>query len=201
MAPRRRPTPPRSPATLLDAGAVAAGDPWSGYLERFEPAYRAELDAFQERGGALAFIHYAVDGYKAPDAFARRIGLAWQNGRSRFRHGPVDLTITDPKHPITRGLEKLHLEDETYWDLAGDPKAITVLATAVEDRKEWPILWTKEAGKGRVFGCIPGHYTWTFDDPLFRLVLLRGMAWAVGEPADRWADLALEGASTARVAP
>ena len=36
----------RTPATFLDAGAAAAGDTWSGYLERFEPAYRAELEAF-----------------------------------------------------------------------------------------------------------------------------------------------------------
>jgi myo-inositol 2-dehydrogenase/D-chiro-inositol 1-dehydrogenase len=37
---------PRTPATLLDPEAVPAGAGWTGYLERFEPAYRAELDAF-----------------------------------------------------------------------------------------------------------------------------------------------------------
>lgn len=53
----------------------------------------------------------------------------------------------------------------------------------------------REAGKGRVFVCIPGHFTWTFDDPAFRvLLLLRGMAWASGEPLDRWPELAPVGA-------
>lgn len=37
---------PRTPATPLDRDAWAPAAPWSGYLERFEPAYRAELDAF-----------------------------------------------------------------------------------------------------------------------------------------------------------
>ncbi|HEX2765625.1 MAG TPA: Gfo/Idh/MocA family oxidoreductase [Candidatus Limnocylindria bacterium] len=38
---------PRTPADLLDADAPApARQRWSGYLERFEPAYRAELEAF-----------------------------------------------------------------------------------------------------------------------------------------------------------
>jgi hypothetical protein len=31
-------------------------------------------------------------------------------------------------------------------------------------------------------------------DPLFRVLVLRGMAWAAGEPADRWTDLAAVGA-------
>jgi myo-inositol 2-dehydrogenase / D-chiro-inositol 1-dehydrogenase len=37
---------PRTPATFLDPGAAPAVAGWTGYLERFEPAYRAELDAF-----------------------------------------------------------------------------------------------------------------------------------------------------------
>lgn len=38
---------PRTPADLLDADAPrGAPERWSGYLERFEPAYRAELEAF-----------------------------------------------------------------------------------------------------------------------------------------------------------
>jgi myo-inositol 2-dehydrogenase/D-chiro-inositol 1-dehydrogenase len=38
---------PRTPVERLDADATpGAAEPWSGYLERFEPAYRAELEAF-----------------------------------------------------------------------------------------------------------------------------------------------------------
>ena len=45
-----------------------------------------------------------------------------------------------------------------------------------------------------MFVCIPGHFTWTFDDPLFRVLLLRGMAWAAGEPVDRFQPLVFPGA-------
>ena len=75
----------------------------------------------------------------------------------------------------------------------GDAKDVHVLATAVEEGKPWPMLWTYEVGKGRVFCCVLGHYTWTFDDPLFRVLLLRGMAWAAKEPAPRFEELALKG--------
>ena len=46
---------------------------------------------------------------------------------------------------------------------------------------------------GRVFGCILGHYSWTFDDPIFRIVFLRGLAWTAGCSFDRFAPLVTEG--------
>jgi type 1 glutamine amidotransferase len=152
------------------------------------------LDTFLERGGGLVLLHYAVNGQKAPDEFARRIGLAWQPGRSKFRHGALDLTFATGNHPITAGFRTLHLVDESYWDLVGDPASVQVLATAVEDGAPRPLLWTRQAGKGRVFCSIPGHYTWTFDDPLFRILILRGIAWTAGVPVDRFRDLATQGA-------
>ena len=60
-----------------------------------------------------------------------------------------------------------------------------------------PLFWTLEPSKGRVFVSIPGHFAWTFDDPLFRLLLLRGIAWAAGEPVDRFNELAPLGARIA----
>jgi putative heme-binding domain-containing protein len=153
-----------------------------------------ELDAFLQRGGGLVYIHYAVDGHADVDALQARIGLAWRGGTSRFRHGPLDLDFTGSKHPIARGFGKLSLVDESYWNLAGDPRKIDVLATAVEDGVARPLLWARQAGKGRVFVSIPGHYTWTFDDPLFRLLLLRGIAWTAGESVDRLNELATLGA-------
>jgi putative heme-binding domain-containing protein len=165
------------------------------------PGWTAErgkdLDAFLERGGGLVDIHYAVEGRKDVEALAQRIGLAWKGGVSRFRHGPLELSFPDAKHPITRGFDKLRLVDESYWELAGDPKRVHLLATGVEEKAARPLLWAREQGKGRVFVSIPGHYTWTFDDPLFRILLLRGMAWAAGESVDRFNDLATQGARLA----
>jgi putative heme-binding domain-containing protein len=158
----------------------------------------ALLDAFLARGGGMVYLHYAVNGRSAPEELARRIGLSWRDGGSRFRHGPLDLAFKSPDHPITAGFRNLHLEDESYWELVGDPGGVNVLATSLEDGRPRPLLWTREAGRGRVFVSIPGHYTWTFDDPLFRTLILRGIAWTSHEPADRFRALMTLGA---RVAP
>jgi putative heme-binding domain-containing protein len=154
-----------------------------------------DIDAFLERGGGLDYIHYAVDGGADSPGFAQRIGLAWQGGKSKFRHGPLDLGFeTGTKHPIGRNFDKVHFEDESYWQLAGDPKKINLLASGLEDGKPQPLFWTLEPGKGRVVVSIPGHFAWTFDDPLFRILLLRGIAWAAREPVDRFNELATVGA-------
>ena len=68
-----------------------------------------------------------------------------------------------------------------------------MLATGDEEGKPQPLFWTREHGKGRVFVSIPGHFTWTFDDPLYRILLLRGIAWSAGESVDRFNELATIG--------
>lgn len=152
-------------------------------------------DALLARGGGIVVFHYAVEGRKTADDVAARIGLAWKRPGSKFRHGTLDLIFDEStKHPISRNFTRLHLHDESYWNLAGDLSKLTVLATAVEDGTPQPIVWTKEAGTGRVFGSLLGHYAWTFDDPLVRILLLRGIAWAAHQPVDRFNALAWPGA-------
>jgi type 1 glutamine amidotransferase len=158
----------------------------------------ADIDAFLERGGGLVYVHWAVDGQKDAPGFAKRIGLAWGNG-AKFRHGPLDLAFNkDAKHPVARNFDKLHLVDESYWQLQGQLPKDRVIASGVEDKQPQPLFWSLEHGKGRVFVSIPGHYSWSFDDPLFRVLLLRGMAWSMREPVDRFNDLVWPGADMAK---
>ena len=69
-----------------------------------------------------------------------------------------------------------------------------MIGTGVEDGQPRPLFWARQVGKGRVFVSIPGHFTWTFDDPLFRVLILRGIAWTAKEPVDRFNELATLGA-------
>ena len=163
-------------------------------------ARASELDAFLARGGGLVLLHYAINGRDAVAEYAQRTGLAWRDGASRFRHGAVDLAFTKGGHEITRGLklDSLHLVDETYWNLEGDPASIDVLATSNEEGEPRPQLWTRVAGRGRIFVSLLGHYRWTFDDPLYRALLLRAIAWTAHQPVERLESLATVGARIER---
>jgi len=162
----------------------------------WNPASAALLDTYQKRGGGLVYLHWGIEGGTHPVPLAERVGLAFSF--SKFRHGPLDIVFNDAKHPITRGFQRLSFIDESYWALKGDPARLSILASSMEDQAPQPQLWTFEREKSRIFGCIPGHYTWTFDDPLYRLLVLRGICWAAKEAdVERLSELALIGARIA----
>jgi putative heme-binding domain-containing protein len=153
------------------------------------------LDAYQKRGGGLVYLHYGIEGGADPLGLAERVGLSFH--ASAFRHGEMDLVFSDTTHPITQGFSRLNFVDESYWALKGDPSRIHVLAGSKEDGEPRPQVWTMEREKGRVFVCIPGHFMWTFDDPLYRILVLRGVAWAAREDVNRFNELATIGAHIA----
>lgn len=152
-----------------------------------------DVDAFLGRGGGLVCVHSAVIPQKAPLELAARIGLAWEPGKTKFRHGALEMDWA--AHPITAGLPKAKFVDESYWPLVGDASKVQMLGTTVEEGAPRAMAWTAETGKGRAFSTLLGHYTWTFDDPYFRILLLRGMAWAAREPMGRFESAVLDGAT------
>lgn len=157
---------------------------------RWDAHRAASMDPFLARGGGAVYIHWAVDGRGGEHEFAKRIGLASLGGSISYRHGPLLIDFShNPEHPISRNLGEVDWVDESYWRLRGDPSKINLLGTGVEDGEPRPLFWTMEHGRGRVFVSIPGHYMWTFDDPIFRTVLLRGVAWAGHRNVDRFNEL------------
>ncbi|MEX0611888.1 MAG: ThuA domain-containing protein [Pirellulales bacterium] len=152
----------------------------------------AAIDPFLARGGGLVYIHWAVDGRGQQDEMAKRIGMSALGGGIRYRHGELNIDFSPAaEHPIARNFSNIRWLDESYWSLAGDPGQITLLGTSQEEGQPQPQFWTVERGRGRVFVSIPGHYMWTFDDPAFRTLLLRGIAWVGRRDVDRFNELVL----------
>ncbi len=159
---------------------------------RWDDARAAAIDPFLARGGGLVYIHWAVDGRGGQDEMAKRIGLAALGGQIRYRHGELNIDFSPSSdHPIARNFERVRWVDESYWQLVGDTKKIRLIGTSIEDGQPRPQFWTVQRGRGRVFVSIPGHYMWTFDDPAFRTLLLRGMAWVGHRDVDRFNHLVM----------
>lgn len=159
----------------------------------------AQLDAFLARGGGAVVLHSALISDNDPESLAKRWGLAAQPVRTKYRHGPLELTFSaNGDQPLVAGVAKLPLTDEPYWPMIGDPQQVRVLATTVEDGQERPMIWTFEPGRGRVFASIIGHYLATYDEPQFRRLLLRGIAWAAGEPPYRLQQVTAQATAAAQ---
>jgi type 1 glutamine amidotransferase len=193
---------------------------WNGvdlavfYLKtKWTASQLADIKAIQDRGAGVVTIHWAIGCDQEWDNHANRFGLSYR--AASFRHGKVNLKLAEKEHQILLGLPKeMQFVDEPYWPFIGDKSKVDVLATSDEmiqrgddraknpgdDRVETiPVFWTYEAPdtKGRTFVSIFGHYMWTFDDPFFRLMLLRGMAWAAKDEVYRFDKLAIDGVKLA----
>jgi len=160
-----------------------------------------QVRQYLARGKGLVVIHAAT--WTKPKPSAEAGALLGVGGFEKYRHGVVKLRIERPKHPICLGLPRqIELDDETYWPATPDPTApgYTVLATSPEQSnpggatQPQVMFWTCKPERGRVFGCVLGHFTWTFDDPYVRMLLLRGIAWAGGTNPYRFDPQVLQGA-------
>lgn len=179
-----------------DVIAINSHNPaWSAERDPARVAALGEqMDAFLARGGGFVSIHWLVNAGPNSGALAQRLGLAWGKG-AKYRHGATDWVL-DKNHPLAAGFTDFRIPDESYWHLGGDLTAAQaqILATSLEEAEPRPQMWTREVGPGRVFVSIPGHFTWTHDDPLYRILILRGMMWSAKQPLDRLAPLSVIGA-------
>ena len=157
--------------------------------------HQQQIEAFLNRGGGLVLSHYVL--WNASPALADLLGLAKGND-SHYKHKVITLKLPPSPHPIMHGLPgTFTLADECFWNLQGDRRRVTALATSDEivgDKvSAEPVIWAHEHGKGRVVASTLGHFDWTFDDPFFRTILLRGIAWAAGESPYRFDPLIRRG--------
>ncbi|MPY88186.1 MAG: hypothetical protein GEU99_09705 [Luteitalea sp.] len=156
------------------------------------PDERPRLDAFLQRGGGLVVLH---DGMCGDDAtwFAGVAGGAKQHGEKNWWRGVVKMRLEDRAHPILQGTSDFEMDDEMFFLLRKAPD-MHVLATAPHpsaqpDEELVPQLWTYEktlpGGQPyRAFVSLQGHYHSSFELEPYRLLLLRGIAWAGKRPTD-----------------
>ncbi len=171
------------------------------------------IDAYQKRGGGLIILHMALQEGTGAE-FSKRIGLAMgqrdpaiPTTYAGLLAWPVTVTPAGHNSPILKDLPaKIKFEDELYWPMFGDQTRVTTLVTSPAfpagkqssrlpesleelDGKAWPVMWTTEVGQGKVFGSVLGHNFFTFNDPYFRIILLRAIAWTMDESFDPFKPL------------
>jgi len=145
----------------------------------------ANRDAFLawiESGKALVGIHAAADTFHGWPAFISLLGAEFDYHKEQAK---VKVLIDDPKSPDTEGLvAPIELFDEIYLYKSFDRARVHMLLSL--DRHPntgepgfYPIAWTREQGKGRVFYTAPGHRDEVVDSEWFGRHLLGGIRWSL----------------------
>lgn len=128
---------------------------------------------FVDRGGSLLLLHPGTwrnwPDWMGHDEFAG--GAA----SSHEAFAAFDVTIADPKHPLCASVPAtFRIEDELYRiELSRNAPDVVVLAKgrSISTGLEYPVLWTRVHGQGRVVGFTLGHDGRAHEHAAFRTLL------------------------------
>ena len=153
-----------------------------GFWKEAEPSEQAKsgLLDYVKNGGGIVALHFACSAFQDWEEYGVLLGRVWKKGVGG--HGPYGefgVTIKDPSHPITKGLDDFKTEDELYSKLTGDQQ-IEVLASAYSDwsKQVEPIVFVKQYGKGRVVQNVLGHSMDSKQNESYQRLLINGVEWA-----------------------
>jgi len=105
-------------------------------------------------------------------------------GATFIKHDEVDiriqLRVTDRNHPITKQLpESFQVHSELYQStpLAADCHLLAV-AKEKNAAHEYPSVWTKKYGAGRVVTILPAHWPDSYRSKDFQKLIVEAVRWA-----------------------
>ncbi|HET9830624.1 MAG TPA: ThuA domain-containing protein [Vicinamibacterales bacterium] len=86
------------------------------------------------------------------------------------------------QHPVFKAP---YSRDKVHVVMRLDPESLSAADRARRPDGDFPVVWARQYGKGRVFNVGWGHPDATWDDPHFQAMMLEGIKWALGVlPAD-----------------
>lgn len=151
-------------------------------------AARENLQRYVANGGGLVSVHFACGAWHGEwPEFQNIVGRVWHgSGPGKPQHdprGPFMVNIVDKDHPVTRGLADFQTDDELYTCLTGDaPIHILADANSKVDKKDHPMAFVREYGKGRVFLTTLGHDVKAFTNSSVPQLIRQGCAWVADGP-------------------
>jgi uncharacterized protein len=178
---------------LLDSSALDGYDAVVLHFMNWEQpapgiAAREKLRKRVDEGMGLMLVHFACGAFQDWPQFQELAGRVWDPKlRGHDPYGEFEVKVTDPEHPVTRGLSNFRIVDELYTCLTGvRPVRVVAAARSAVDGKDYPMAFVHQFGRGRVFHSVLGHDAQALRNPGAAALMRRGCAWVAGltsEPA------------------
>ncbi|MGH9889051.1 MAG: ThuA domain-containing protein [bacterium] len=135
-----------------------------------------------EAGHAFVGIHAATDTFPG---FPRYLDMIGGQFADHGEQTEVELRVADARHPATSAIGPARkVKDEIYQFKRFDPARVHLLLSLDKHPETgapgvFPLAWTREAGKGRVFYTALGHREDVIASDWFRQHLQGGILWAL----------------------
>jgi uncharacterized protein len=157
------------------------------YERQITPKQQENFLKLLDKGVGLVILHHANDAYPNWPEYVKISGVEWHNGPweqngvkmkpSGWKNGvQFKIHLSDPNHPITRGLADYDFVDETYCRTSVDP-GVHALLTTDEPSSDKTIGWVKTYRNSNVCYIQSGHDQTAYHNPNYRTLVVRAIRW------------------------
>ena len=136
---------------------------------------RDGLTSYLWTGGGLVSVH--ISPASCPDwtEIKKMTGGGWVMGESWHPpFGWFQVHLSNPDHPLAKGVEPFWTYDECYCGLDTQPDIDVFMYGVVED-KEQPLGWSHQYGEGKVANIALGHAGASTEHPQFQQIILNSV--------------------------
>jgi type 1 glutamine amidotransferase len=128
------------------------------------------LAAWVSNGGALLGLHGATVSGQTSAEFRRLIGGVFVEHPE-----PFEFIVQPVRVSAFEGLETFSVHDEFYIEQCEDD--VVVRMVGIHENMDYPLVWTREEGRGRVAHIAMGHDEKVWSLPAYRRLLKATLAW------------------------
>ena len=141
---------------------------------------RQSIFEFATKGKGIIFLHAAL-WYNWKDWSEFNLQLTSGGSRGHDRYGEFQLEITNPNHPITKGVEqKFTIKDERYYfipDLKGPGMEVLATNNLAGSEIIYPSIFVVNNPKARIVGISLGHDGEAHNMVNYQLILKNAVKW------------------------
>lgn len=144
-----------------------------------DPKTREAIMKFAESGKGLVLGHAAL-WYNWADWPEYNVNLVSGGSRGHDKYGPFEVTVTNKKHPVMKGIPaKFILKDELYYyKVDANGPGIQVLATAKSDKPEtYPSAFVVNHPQAKIVGIALGHDGESHNLEAYQKMLTNAIRW------------------------
>jgi type 1 glutamine amidotransferase len=133
-------------------------------------------------GKGLVFLHHSQCSYQLWDEYKNIVGGKYHEEKkspatSTYQHDVTfTVRITDPKHPVTKGIKDFEILDEVYGNTEVLP-GVTPLLETDHPQSSKIIGWTHKIENSRIVYIQPGHDKNAWFNPNYQKLVRQAIAF------------------------
>jgi len=137
-------------------------------------------------GKGLVFLHHSLCSYQQWDEYKTIVGGKYHEEQntpssSTYQHDVnFKVKISDPKHPVTKGITDFEIHDEVYGNTEVLSE-VTPLLTTDNPQSSRIIGWTHQKENSRIVYLEPGHDKNGYFNPNYQKLVRQAIAYVAGK--------------------